>query len=43
MRESCPGLGQNEWEAALLVCKLILTVPESDPENLGMVLTSVRL
>ncbi|MYT29285.1 MULTISPECIES: hypothetical protein [unclassified Streptomyces] len=32
VRESCPALGQNEWEAALLVCKLIFTALESEPE-----------
>ncbi|AJC53664.1 hypothetical protein [Streptomyces sp. 769] len=32
VRESCPTLGQDEWEAALLVCKLILTALESEPE-----------
>ncbi|MFJ9411833.1 hypothetical protein [Streptomyces sp. NPDC101393] len=30
--ESCPALGQDEWEAALLVSKLILMVLESEPE-----------
>ncbi|TXC96846.1 hypothetical protein [Streptomyces sp. ISID311] len=30
--ERCPALGQDEWEAALLVCKLILMALESEPE-----------
>ncbi|UKY51800.1 hypothetical protein [Streptomyces inhibens] len=32
VRESCPTLGQDEWEAVLLVSKLILRVLESEPE-----------
>ncbi|MEU8787057.1 hypothetical protein [Streptomyces sp. NPDC048637] len=32
VHERYPALRQDEWEAALLVCKLILTVLESEPE-----------
>ncbi|WP_336054139.1 hypothetical protein [Streptomyces sp. CA2R101] len=31
VRESCPTLSQEEWEAGLLVAKLVLTVLESEP------------